>query len=137
MVIIAIALAITFVIASPLNTAADALYSKYRVRLQTFETETRHPDDQPIDPGHATIAVFGMGRLGTMAFDFLHKKYGDTVVGFDYNADKVKSHQDAGRNVHLPGNDPILQPSHRYRCLLLFAPAYLRNSLCVALPHRR
>jgi predicted Kef-type K+ transport protein len=107
LVIIAIALAITFVIASPLNTTADMLYAKYKEKLQKFESETRHPDDQPIDPGTATIAIFGMGRLGTMSYDFLHEKFGDTVVGFDYNPEKVKQHNESGRRVLYGGpTDP-------------------------------
>ncbi len=99
LVIIALALSATFVIGSPLNTAADALYVRYRDRLSRFETDPRHPDDQPIDRGEATIGVFGMGRIGTMAYDFMRKKYGDKVMGFDFNADTVRRHCEAGRQV--------------------------------------
>lgn len=101
LVILALALSATFVIASPLNTAADALYVRYRAKLRKFETDTRHPDDQPIDPAGATIGIFGMGRLGTKAYDFMYEKYGGTVVGVDFNADKVKEHRVAGRRVIL------------------------------------
>jgi predicted Kef-type K+ transport protein len=99
LVIIALALSATFVIGSPLNTAADALYVRYKARLSRFETNTRHPDDQPIDPGEATIGVFGMGRIGTMAYDFMREKYGDQVMGFDFNTEKVRMHCEAGRQV--------------------------------------
>jgi len=99
LVIIAVALAMTFVIAAPLNTVADSIYVRYREKLQRFETNSRHPDDQPIDPGDANVAIFGMGRLGTMAYDFLAEKYGDAVIAVDFNADKVRMHQEAGRNV--------------------------------------
>ena len=99
LVIIALALSATFVIGSPLNTAADALYVRYRDRLSRFETDTRHPDDQPIDSGDATIGVFGMGRIGTMAYDFMREKYGEKVMGFDFNAEKVRMHCEAGRKV--------------------------------------
>ncbi|MDX2481773.1 MAG: cation:proton antiporter [Desulfuromusa sp.] len=99
LVIIALALSVTFIIASPLNTAADALYVRYRERLCRFETKSLHADDQPIDLGEATIGIFGMGRLGTLAYDFMHEKYGNTVLGFDFNTDKVKMHCEAGRNV--------------------------------------
>jgi hypothetical protein len=134
LVIIAVALAISFVIASPLNTAADALYGRYRDRLQRFETHTRHPDDQPIDPGNATIGVFGMGRLGTMAYDFLYDKYGDTVIGFDFNADKVSMHQQAGRRViYGDPTDPDFwsrispQPGKNARMILLAMPKHVSN----------
>jgi predicted Kef-type K+ transport protein len=99
LVIIALALSATFVIASPLNTGADALYVRYRETLCKFETDTRHPDDQPIEPTGARIAIFGMGRLGTRAYDFMYEKYGNAVVGVDFNKEKVLAHRVAGRRV--------------------------------------
>ena len=134
LVIIAVALAISFVIASPLNTAADTLYTRYRNKLQRFETSTRHPDDQPIDPGNATIGIFGMGRLGSMAYDFLHDKYGDTVIGFDFNADKVRTHQEAGRRVvYGDPTDPDFwsrispQSGYKARMIMLAMPKHVSN----------
>jgi len=99
LVIIALALSATFIIASPLNTAADALYIRYREKLSQFETNTRHPDDQPIDPSGARIGVFGMGRIGTLVYDFMREKYGEIVLGFDFNTEKVRMHTEAGRRV--------------------------------------
>ncbi len=133
LVIIALALSATLVIASPLNTAADALYRKYRDRLRKFETDTRHPDDQPIDPVGATIGVFGMGRIGTMVYDFMREKYGNTVVGFDFNAAKVKAHCEAGRRVVFGDpTDPDFWPrikrqGGQVRMALLTMPKHQAN----------
>jgi hypothetical protein len=99
LVIIALALSATFIIASPLNVMADTIYIRYRDRLCRFETDTRHPDDQPIDPAGAVIGVFGMGRIGTMVYDFMRDRCGDAVIGFDFNAAKVEKHIAAGRRV--------------------------------------
>jgi glutathione-regulated potassium-efflux system ancillary protein KefC len=99
LVIIAIALSATFVLASPLNTSAHGIYARLADRLKPFETEGRHPDDQPIDPGNAEIAIYGMGRIGTGAYDFLCERYGEVVIGVDYDPLTVKEHQTAGRNV--------------------------------------
>lgn len=99
LVIIAIALAISFMIAAPFNTRSDSIYVRFRSYLMRFETDRRHPDDQPIDPQGATIGIFGMGRIGTAAYEVLHKHYGDNVLGFDYNEENVASHQAAGRKV--------------------------------------
>ena len=99
LMIISLALATTFIIASPINTAADSLYIRYRDKLCNFETDTRHPDDQPIESGHAIIGVFGMGRIGTRAYDFLKDLYGDTVIGFDFNVETVAKPCKAGRHV--------------------------------------
>jgi predicted Kef-type K+ transport protein len=134
LVIIAVALAISFVIASPLNTSADALYRRYRDKLQRFEMATRHPDDQPIDPGNATIGIFGMGRIGTMAYDFLRDKYGDTVIGFDFSADKVRMHREVGRRVvYGDPTDPDFwsrfspRPGHEARLIMLAMPKHVSN----------
>ncbi len=137
LVIIALALSATFVIASPLNTAADVLYSKYRERLCKFETNTRHPDDQPIDPGDASIGIFGMGRIGTMAYDFMHEKYGNTVLGFDFNPEKVKQHCETGRRVvYADPTDPDFWPritrrQGQSRMILLTMPKHQANLAAV------
>ncbi len=101
LVIIALALSATFVIASPLNSMADALYTRYREKLCKFEVEAHHAEEPPIDLGETTIGIFGMGRIGTMAYDFMREKYGETVLGFDFNETKVKQHCAAGRRVIL------------------------------------
>ncbi|MDJ0984353.1 MAG: cation:proton antiporter [Desulfobacterales bacterium] len=104
LVIIAIALSTTFVLASPLNAAALGIYGRFANRLKTVETKTRHPDDQPIDPGDAQVAIFGMGRVGTGAYDYLREHCGDVIIGCDSDPAIVKRHQEAGRNVVL--DDP-------------------------------
>ena len=55
LITIAIALSISFIVASPLNTAAHRIYERFCKRLQRFESKTRLPDDQPLDPGNAEI----------------------------------------------------------------------------------
>jgi predicted Kef-type K+ transport protein len=99
LVIIAIALSATFMLASPLNKAAHRIYERLADHLKPFETQGRHPDDQPIDPGSAEIAIYGMGRIGTGGYDYLSERYGDVVIGVDYDPLTVKKHQEAGRNV--------------------------------------
>mgnify|MGYP000267114308 FL=1 len=133
LVIIALALSATFIIASPLNTAADALYVRYREKLCRFETDTRHPDDQPIDPSGATIGVLGMGRIGTMAYDFLREKYGETVIGVDFNNQTVSEHCAAGRRVvYGDPTDPdfwarVVRPTREARLVLLAMPKHQAN----------
>ena len=99
LIIIAVALSISFIMASPLNSAAHAIYHRFSSRLKPLETKTRHPDDQPLDPGGARIAVFGMGRIGTAVYDDMRKQYGAIVIGIDHNPDTVAEHNAAGRNV--------------------------------------
>ena len=99
LITIAIALSISFIVASPLNTAAHTIYERWSKRLNPFDSKTRHPDDQPLDPGDAEIAVFGIGRIGAAAYDDMRDKYGEIVIGIDFNSEVVEKQQQAGRNV--------------------------------------
>ena len=42
-----------------------------------------------------------MGRVGTAAYDDMRARRGNIVIGVDFDADVVKNHQEAGRNVIL------------------------------------
>ena len=98
---VAVALAVTFVLGSPLNAMAHGIYARFHERLLPWESAVRHPDDQPIYSGDARIAVFGMGRIGTASYDSLRDQFGDIVLGLDSDPDKVAAHNAAGRNVIL------------------------------------
>ncbi|MDJ0866205.1 MAG: cation:proton antiporter [Myxococcota bacterium] len=98
-VVIAIALSISFVVAAPLNDAAHRLYARHAARLRGFETETRHPEDQPVETGDAEVAIFGMGRIGAGAYDYARERFGEIVVGVDSDMERVAEHRAAGRNV--------------------------------------
>ena len=99
--VVAVALAVTFVLGSPLNALAHGIYARFHERLIPWESAIRHPDDQPIDPGDARIAVLGMGRIGAATYDTLRERFGDIVLGLDSDLDKVAAHHEAGRNVIL------------------------------------
>jgi glutathione-regulated potassium-efflux system ancillary protein KefC len=99
LVIIAIALSTTLVLAAPLNTGAMALYLRLQSFLDRFETERRLAEELPIDPGGAHTVVIGMGRIGTHAYDTLKALRGDQIIGLDHDVDVVRAHVAAGRNV--------------------------------------
>ncbi len=99
--VIAVALAATFALGAPLNAMAHGLYARFHDRLIPWESADRHPDDLPIHVGEARIAVLGMGRIGTGAYDTMHARFGDIVIGLDSDPDKVAAHHEAGREVIL------------------------------------
>jgi predicted Kef-type K+ transport protein len=99
--VIAIALSATFVLASPINAMAHGLYARFNTHLLPWESEARHPEDQPIDTGAATVAILGMGRIGTGAYDFMIEQVGERVIGLDSDGATVEAHREAGRNVIL------------------------------------
>jgi len=99
LVIIAIALSLSFVIAAPLNDLDDRIYSKFRHLWMRFQREERLEDDMLLDMHGATIAIFGMGRVGGGTYEKMHELYGATVVGVDFDTERVKRHQSEGRKV--------------------------------------
>ena len=55
--------------------------------------------DQVFDTQGATIAVFGMGRVGIGTYDEMHKLFRKTVIGVDFDPINVKEQRSLGRNV--------------------------------------
>ncbi|MCF6282653.1 MAG: cation:proton antiporter [Candidatus Polarisedimenticolaceae bacterium] len=99
LVVIAIALSLSFVVAAPINSKDDRIYSAYRNYWLKFQHKERLPDDMVLDTQGATIAIFGMGRVGSGAYDKMRELYGETVVGIDFDDELIKEQQIMGRKV--------------------------------------
>jgi len=99
LMVVAIALSFTFVLAAPLNAAAHTIYARVAGRLKPFETPVRLKEDEPIHPGKAEVGIIGMGGVGAAAYDEMTRRYGDVVVGMDFCMETVNKHQEIGRNV--------------------------------------
>ena len=97
--VIAIAMSLSFVVAAPLSSRDDKIYRSLKPFWLRFQREERLPEDQLLDTHSATIAIFGMGRVGTGAYDKMCELHGDTVVGVDFDAEQVRRHRQEGRNV--------------------------------------
>ena len=105
-VLFAITVAISFVLAAPFNRHAHSIYQRWETFLCRFESEERHPDDEPISLGSAHVVVMGMGRVGTGAYDFLTKRH-ERVVGLDSDPGKIERHRSEGRRVlYADAEDP-------------------------------
>ena len=99
LVVIAIALSVSLIIASPLNKYGDEIFARMRHPLKRLETRRRHPEELPIDAVPWQIIILGMGRVGTGAYDWFQEKFGHVVSGMDFNPENVSSHLEAGRCV--------------------------------------
>ena len=99
LVVVAVALAASFVVTAPLVAKDDRIYGRFRSFWTRFQRPERLPDDDYLDTSSATIAVFGMGRVGTGAYDKMRALHGDTVIGIDFGSEQVRAHQAQGRNV--------------------------------------
>ncbi|MEP4547071.1 MAG: cation:proton antiporter family protein [Saccharospirillum sp.] len=95
---LAITVALSFIIAAPLNRLAHPIFEWLELKLIPLERHSMHPDEQPASLGDATIVVMGMGRTGTAAYLALEDR-GYKVVGLDSDPDKVARQQDKSRTV--------------------------------------
>jgi len=99
LITIAIALAMTFVIASPLNATAHDMYSRYSKRLRAFQTEKLLEDELPVDISGTSILVFGMGRIGSGVYADLDYHFPGKVTGIDFDDNVFKIHDEADRRI--------------------------------------
>jgi predicted Kef-type K+ transport protein len=97
--IIAITLALSFVVASPLNAQSHVIYELFSRRLRRQERKRRISAELEIDPGDADVMIVGMGRVGGGAYDTLVRDKGLKPVGIDADPDNVAQQKAAGRNV--------------------------------------
>ncbi|WP_099609663.1 cation:proton antiporter family protein [Vibrio coralliilyticus] len=99
LVALALAVSISFVLASPLNRKGHELYRRSGRWLKEHAAEKLHTRDQLINPGNAQVLILGMGRIGTGAYDELHARYGKISLGIEVRDDAALQHQAEGRNV--------------------------------------
>ena len=94
---ISLAIAVSFLLASPINDASHEFYRRYRDRLVRFESSRvrkSHPDT-----GGVRAIVLGMGNIGTGAYDSLAERFGAAVLGVDDNDRKLSRHRAEHRRV--------------------------------------
>ncbi len=133
LIVIAIALSLSFIVAAPLNTASYRLYAGFRSRLAAFESAQRIGEEEAIEPGDAEVMVFGMGRIGSVAYDTLRKRMGGAVLGVDNDSATVEKLKASGRRV-MQGSatdvdfwDRIDLDHHGVRLVLLTMPKHDEN----------
>jgi hypothetical protein len=100
LVILALTLALSFLISSPFNHYAHRLFDRYKKLLMKFNTKHIHPDDEPLNLNDAEILLCGMGRVGMVAYNHLNDKFKDKIIGIDYNHERVKQLKSQGININ-------------------------------------
>ena len=99
--VLAISIALSFVISALLNTFGHKIYARYRSSWSRFESSRRLDDDRIVDTGGASVAIIGMGRVGSGAYDRMQETYGEGVIGIDFDLVKVNQQNTDGRRVLL------------------------------------
>ena len=132
LIIIAIALALSFVIAAVLNTYSHSIYNRFQFTWRRLQRTERLADDSLLDVSGATIAIIGMGGIGTGAFDKMCNTKDENLIGIDIDPVTVKNQRDAGRNVLLGDpSDPDfwdrVQTTHTLKLVMLALPRLSAN----------
>lgn len=99
LVIFAVSLSITMLMAAPLNIKAQIIYARFQKHFLVFETNTRLPEDKPIVFAQEEVIVFGMGRTGSEVYRVMAEKYHKKVLGIDINSEVIEKQRALGNNV--------------------------------------
>jgi len=106
--VVGLVVAVSLILAAPLNRAVHSLYQRFESQLQGFERKGRHVDDEPTSLGGAEWLVVGMGRTGVAAYKMLERQ-GLRVLGLDADEAKLEAHRSKMRQVlYGDAEDPEL-----------------------------
>lgn len=134
LVALAVCVALSFCISAPLSSSANALFARWRPKLQEFESGRFLQEDQPIELDRTRVLIFGMGRVGSAAFLNVASDAPNSVIGFDIDNMVVDHHYNLGRNV-LRGdaNNPELwNKLHNFTTrirLIVLATPHLQSNI--------
>ena len=132
LIVIAIALSLSFAIAAALNAVSQQLYTQHRATWKRLQRDELIPDDRLLDTKGATVAVIGMGGIGTGAYDTMREMHGETVVGVDIDPVTARNQRSKGRNVlHGDPSDADfwdrMQATHSLELVMLALPKLTTN----------
>ena len=103
---LALAMALSFFVATPLNKKAHELYRRHQQKLDIYECNERLPEEVIESLRGASIAVLGMGRVGQGAYQSLVDSGYTDIVGIEENYARTKTLKASGINcVHGDASD--------------------------------
>jgi len=100
LVIIALAVSISFIFTSIFYEYAHRAYAYMRSYVRYFQRKQPKPLYQD-ELKKAEVLIIGMGRVGRSSYTVLHENLQEKVWGLDSDIDKVRKHRDSGRQVLL------------------------------------
>lgn len=99
LVILSLTVALSFVLAAPLNAASEQVYRRLDRYLPKIPLERLHPADRPIALHDAEAIILGMGKIGRGAYRRIQQHYRLPVMGIDNDGGKVQRLQQEGFQV--------------------------------------
>lgn len=131
--IIALTVAFSFLLAAPLTRISEKIYQfLLSSKLSKLQRSPLHIEDQPIDIGKPRVVIFGMGRIGSAAYDTLKDTYGDVILGIDHKQEIIDRHLSENRKAVIgDGTDSDfwdkLVPSGSIDLIVLAMPSHHGN----------
>ena len=105
LVVIAIAVSLSFAFASPLSKHSEKIYEYFKFTLLKYQSKEVHEEDLLVEVGEAKALVVGMGRVGVGAYDELKTTFKSGVVGIEHDSSRVKKLVESGRKVLIGDAD--------------------------------
>ncbi len=99
LMVLAIMMVFSFLIASPFNAQAHFIFDHYQRLIMKMNNRHGTEDNNIESFGKAEYLIIGMGSIGRPAYDYLNSKYPGKVVGIDYKQDHAEVLQNKGYNV--------------------------------------
>lgn len=98
-VVISLAVALSFAVSALINRRGVELATRMVRLLPHHSTYQLHPDDRLVDVGHSDALVLGLGRIGAATYTQLRDGYGLSVVGVEHDQTRVGELQAQGFEV--------------------------------------
>lgn len=98
LVVMAVLIAVSFIISSAVNQQSNNLYSRLQHRLKKYQHPSLLEEDSKINLAGIKILICGMGRIGSGAYAQLSENY--NIVGIDFDQQVVKSQLKKGRKTY-------------------------------------
>ncbi len=106
LVTLALAIAVSFFMSTPVNNIAHQLYRRHAASLNLYERSPRLQEEEIERLGDASIVVLGMGRVGSGAYEYLSKQHPGKVIGVEEDITRTEELRDLGfKCVHGDASD--------------------------------
>lgn len=99
LVVLAISVAISFILSSILYRNAHHLYSTKKRHINRFERSKRLSEDYYQQPQNASVLIIGMGRVGKGSYLALNQLLKEKVWGIDAERERVEAQTQKGYQV--------------------------------------
>ncbi len=134
LLVIALTLAFSFLLLTPINAVSHQIYAQYAPWLRRIEARRGALADERPAIGHAEVVIFGMGRLGVAVYRGLAARLPEgRLLGIETDRDKVERLQADGIDVlHGDATDSdfwrrAVRPAASLRAVLLAMPDHDAN----------